>query len=48
MKLLTDEQRATTLANGKANAILRDNGLDEQEFSSAVKLFCPWAQERGC
>jgi len=30
------------LANGEANATLRDNGLAEQDFNPVVKLFCPW------
>ncbi|WP_084302708.1 DUF2958 domain-containing protein [Bradyrhizobium sp. WSM2254] len=42
MKLLLDEQRTELLANGRANAILRENGLAEQDFNPVVKLFCPW------
>ncbi|MCP1839116.1 hypothetical protein ACVIHI_007970 [Bradyrhizobium sp. USDA 4524] len=42
MKLLLDHQRAELLANGKANAILRDSGLAEQDFNPVVKLFSPW------
>jgi hypothetical protein len=42
MKLLLDEQREQLLANGKANTILRDHGMNEQDFQPVVKLFCPW------
>src|SRR5258708_30046017 len=42
MKLLLDEHRTRMLANGKANNILRDNGMNEQDFQPVVKLFCPW------
>jgi hypothetical protein len=42
MKLLLNEHREQLLANGKANNILRDNGLAEQDFPPVVKLFCPW------
>ena len=42
MKLLLDHHRTELLANGRANGILRDSGLDEHDFSPVVKLFCPW------
>lgn len=42
MELLLDHQHAELLANGRANAILRENGLAEQDFNPIVKLFCRW------
>ena len=42
MKLLSNEHREQMLANGKANTILRENDLAEQDFPPVVKLFCPW------
>jgi hypothetical protein len=42
MKLLLDEHRQQLLANGKANTILRDHRMNEQDFQPVVKLFCPW------
>jgi hypothetical protein len=42
MDLLLDEHRERLLANGKANNILRDHGMNEQDFQPVVKLFCPW------
>ena len=42
MKLLTNEQRARLLANGKANAErIADDG-NTHDFRPVVKLFCPW------
>jgi len=42
MKLLTEEQRARLLANGRKNAerIADDGNTDD--FQPVVKLFCPW------
>jgi hypothetical protein len=41
MKLLLDTQSAQLLANGKANNLRRNNGLDEIDFPPVVKLFTP-------
>jgi hypothetical protein len=39
MELLTQEQRAQMIANGRANA-----GREiTQDFEPVVKLFCPWS-----
>lgn len=43
MKLFLDHQLAELLANGNANRVLRESGLDEHDFNPVVKLFCPWA-----
>ena len=45
MKLLTVEQHARLLANGKANNARRDDGLDEIDHKPVVKLFTP---DAGC
>lgn len=41
MKLITDEQRATLLANCAANQRRRDEGRPEEDFPPVVKLFTP-------
>ncbi len=41
MKLFRDTQRAPLVANGKANTLRRNNGLDEIDFPPVVKLFTP-------
>jgi hypothetical protein len=41
IKLLLDEQKTRVLANGKANVILRERGLNEGDFAPVVKSFCP-------
>jgi hypothetical protein len=38
MKLLLDTQRVQPIANGKANNVRRNNGLDEIDFPPVVKL----------
>jgi hypothetical protein len=42
MKLLLDEHRKQLIDNGRADLILRNEGLREQDFHPVVKLFCPW------
>lgn len=39
MKLLTQDQRQTMLANGRFNA---EHAEDPRDFKPVVKLFCPW------
>lgn len=40
--LLTDEQRARMLKNGRANAERIEDDGDTHNFWPVVKLFCPW------
>ena len=40
--LLTDEQRARMLKNGRDNAERISEDGDTQNFWPVVKLFCPW------
>lgn len=40
--LLTDEQRARLLKNGRANAERIDEDGNTHDFWPVVKLFCPW------
>ncbi|ALV27382.1 DUF2958 domain-containing protein [Pannonibacter phragmitetus] len=40
--LLTDEQRARMLRNGRDNAERIDEDGDTHAFWPVVKLFCPW------
>lgn len=40
--LLTDEQRARMLKNGRANAERIEDDGDTHAFWPVVKLFCPW------
>lgn len=40
--LLTDEQRARMLNNGRANAERIEDDGDTHDFWPVVKLFCPW------
>lgn len=43
MKLLTSEQRALMLENGRQNATLSAKDGDTHDFKPVVKLFTPWA-----
>jgi hypothetical protein len=40
--LLTDEQRARMLRNGRENAERIEDDGDTHDFWPVVKLFCPW------
>jgi len=40
--LLTDEQRARMLKNGRENAECMGEDGDTHDFWPVVKLFCPW------
>ncbi|ADZ69047.1 DUF2958 domain-containing protein [Polymorphum gilvum] len=40
--LLTDEQRARMLRNGRENAERIDDDGNTHDFWPVVKLFCPW------
>jgi hypothetical protein len=40
--LITQEQRARLLANGRANAARIAEDGNTQDFWPVVKLFCPW------
>jgi hypothetical protein len=42
MQLLTSEQYARMLANGKVNAERSRRDQEPEDFPPVVKLFCPW------
>lgn len=41
--LLTDQQRAQLLENGRVNAIRTKHDQDHEDFPPVVRLFCPWS-----
>jgi glycine/D-amino acid oxidase-like deaminating enzyme len=42
MKLITDQQRAQMLDNGRVNAAMSAADGETKDFVPVVKLFCPW------